>query len=89
MNHTMINIDSDYDAPVLIDFEISKLSSRWGLDQWNKYLSLFEIKKPDEEILIGSTFDLESFVSKYSDFGCTPSSSIEQNVKLKNQKGEL
>lgn len=85
MNLELIDRNSDRNGEALTETDIRKSSSRWSEVEWSQYLSLFETDQSVEEILVGSSLELERYVAKNSEFGAVPSSSVDQNVKLKNQ----
>jgi len=86
MNLELIEQNSDQNSEALSEMTLKKYPPRWSEVEWNQYLSLFEVDQPVEEISVGSSLDLERFVARNSEFGTVPSSSVDQNVKLKNQK---
>lgn len=59
------------------------ISKFWSLKQWALYLKTIESTNNEEEIYVGSTSDLEEFVSRKSYLGFVPAEPTETTLNFK------
>ena len=74
-----------FDSGALLDTPLKSETEKWRAQDWENYLTLFDVNAPKEEIYVGTSHDLEELISKLQRPGA---SRLKNALKLLNQGDE-
>jgi len=73
------------DGGALLETSLKSETEKWRAQDWENYLTLFDVNAPKEEIYVGTSHDLEELISKLQRPGA---SRTKQVLRLLNQGDE-